>query len=190
MPLSPENSAAGDEIIRQSLRTSRKFKRFRPPSCHNIKKGKEKTNVAPTSDEPGPIAPAAAYQLPLPALGMPFAWDGRVDVEPSEAAASPAAAPTLALAAPPSPVVAPSACPLARASASGSVPAHLPGCSGRGAAEAGPADGRSKLPVTNAMMKAYVAMRGGLHGVAADAPEPLLGRMLDQELARGVDAPQ
>ncbi|KAK3902430.1 hypothetical protein C8A05DRAFT_33875 [Staphylotrichum tortipilum] len=137
-------------------------------------------------DEPTTTSPTAAYLLPLPSLGMPFAWDAQVEGESGEAAAFSAAAPAVAPSPAPAPLLA-----LAPASASPVAPAHLSGCSGgRGAEEAGPADGRKKMPVTNAMMKAYVAMRAGLHGVAADAPEPLLGRMLDQELARGMEAPQ
>ncbi len=119
---------------------------------------------------------------------MPFTWDDQVGGEPSEAAtttapaAAPAPAPASSPLAAPAPVLAPTF-PVA------SAPAHLPGCSGRGATEARPAGGSTTLPVTNAMMKAYVAMRGGLHGVPADAPEPLLGRMLDQELVKGVGGP-
>jgi hypothetical protein len=58
-------------------------------------------------------------------------------------------------------------------------------------AEQGGSEGSDrKLPISNTMMQAYVAMRAGVDGVTVSATEPLLGRMLQQELVQELGAPQ
>jgi hypothetical protein len=57
-------------------------------------------------------------------------------------------------------------------------------------AETDGSGGDKKMPITNSMMKAYVAMRAGVNSVVASTAEPLLGRLVGQEMDRGLGAPQ
>jgi hypothetical protein len=57
-------------------------------------------------------------------------------------------------------------------------------------AEVNGSGGDKKMPVTNSMMKAYVAMRAGVNSVVANMAEPLLGRLVGQEMDGGLEAPQ
>ncbi len=70
-----------------------------------------------------------------------------------------------------------------------SLPCPLPGCA-TGATSSGSVGSNSKLPISNAMMKAYVAMRADADGVVVGSTDTLLGELFRQETVRDPGAPQ
>ncbi|KAK4122955.1 hypothetical protein N657DRAFT_691382 [Parathielavia appendiculata] len=57
-------------------------------------------------------------------------------------------------------------------------------------AETDGSGGDKKMAITNSMMKTYVAMRAGVNSVVASTIEPLLGKLVRQELAGKLGSPR
>ncbi|KAK4039133.1 hypothetical protein C8A01DRAFT_36895 [Parachaetomium inaequale] len=68
-------------------------------------------------------------------------------------------------------------------------PCAFPDCV-KEAKDAGLAGSDKKTPITNSMMKAYVAMRVGANSVAVGGTEPLLARLFHPELVWDLGAPR